>query len=140
MLRQGHQMQLVPYRIHARVTISTTLHGRNTSGRTGAGISTPSLRRGCRQLRRNGVKDWRCILWPSALGNLGLHCLGEPAIHWRHLLPRHANVNVVVVILRRHIRRSRFGLHNHRFLSGLKPTSSRGDRRRGHPGFLLRVC
>ena len=85
---------------------------------------------------RNGVKNWCCILWPSALGNLVLHRLGEPVIHWRPLLPRHANVHVVLVILCRRFRRSRFGLCNHRFGGGLVPTRSRSSRRRGHPSCL----
>ena len=36
-------------------------------------------------------------LRPSALGNMVLHRLGAPGIYWRHLLPRHANVRVVVI-------------------------------------------
>ena len=79
------------------------------------------------------MNNWCCILWPSALGNLVLHRLGEPVIHSHHILPRRASVHIVVVILRRRFRRSRFGLRNHRFCGGLVLTSSRGGRRRGHP-------
>ena len=58
------------------------------------------------QLHQNGVKNWRCILWRSGLGNLVLHRLGEPVMRWHHLIPRHANVHVIVVILRGRFRRS----------------------------------
>ena len=44
--------------------------------------------------------------------NMVLHRLGAPGIHGRHLLPRHANIHVVVILLRRRRRRSRFGLRN----------------------------
>ena len=73
---------------------------------------------------------------PSALGNMVLHRLGAPGIHWRHFLPRHPNVHVVLTLLSRRRRRSRFGSRNHRFSGGLVPTSPsrRGGRRRGRPG------
>ena len=71
-------------------------------------ITTRLLRHGCRQLHRNGVKNWRCILRPSALRHLVLHRLGEPIILWRLPFPRHANVHVVIVMLRRWFRRGRF--------------------------------
>ena len=83
---------------------------------------------------------WCCILTPSALGNLALYRLGEPVIHWRHILARHTNVHVVVVILRRRFRHSGFGLGNHRIFDGLIATSSRGGKRRGHYSSWLRVC
>ena len=81
------------------------------------------------------MKDWCDFLRPSAERNMVLNCVGAPGIHWRHCLPRHANVHVVVVLLRIHRRRSRFDSRNHRFRGGLVPTSSsrRGGRREGHP-------
>ena len=73
---------------------------------------------------------------PSALGNMVLHRLDEPGTHWYHLLPRHANVHVVVIHLRIHRRHGEFGSCNHRFCGGLVPTSSsrRGGRRKGRSG------
>ena len=62
----------------------------------------------------NGVNNWRCILWPSALRKLVLHRLEEPIIHSRHLLPWNANVLLVDIILPIWFKRSRFGLRNHR--------------------------
>ena len=53
MLRQRIQMPFGVDRMHARITISARLQGRDTRVRNGAGIST--LRRGCRQLHWNGV-------------------------------------------------------------------------------------
>ena len=78
-------------------------------------VLDPLLRRGRRQLHWNRLKDWCAILRPCALRNMVLHRLGAPGIHWRHLLPRHANVHVVVILLRRRRRRSRFDSRNHRF-------------------------
>ena len=72
----------------------------------------------------------------QCFGKLVLNCLGEPVIHWRHLLPRDANVHVVFVILCIRFRRSGFGLRNPIFRGGLVPTSSRGGRRRDHPSCL----
>ena len=63
--------------------------------RKGAGTPTPLLLRGPRQLHRNVVNNWRCTMWPRALGNVMLHRLREPHIHWRHLVPRHVNVDVL---------------------------------------------
>ena len=60
-------------------------------------------------------------MWPSSLGNMVLHRLGAPGIHWRHFLPRQANVHVVVNLLRRRRRRSRFGARNHRLEAVLYP-------------------
>ena len=65
-----------------------------------------------------------------------LHRLSGPVIYWRHFLPRQENVHVVVTLLRRRFRRSRFDLRNHRLIDGIVPTSSRGGRRTGHPGGL----
>ena len=95
---------------------------------------------------------WVPAVAPARREELALHSgaqrSGKPgaALSWRaryaltpsshDLLTRHANIHVVVVILRGRFRRSRFGLRNHRFWGGFVPTSSRGGRRRGHPGFL----
>ena len=73
---------------------------------------------------------------PSALRNKALHRLGALGINWHYLLPRHANVRVVVIFLRRRRRRRRLDSRNHRFRGGLVPTRTRcrGGRRRGQPG------
>ena len=82
------------------------------------------------------MKDWCGFLRPSAVRNMVLHRLGASGIHWRHLLPRHANVHVVGILRRRRRRRSRFDFRNHRFGGSLVPISSSrmGGRRRGRPG------
>ena len=79
---------------------------------------------------------------PITLGNMVLHRLGAPNIHWHHFFPRHANAHIVVILLRRRRRRIRFGSPDHRFLGGLVITSSsrRGDRRRVAPVALLRYA
>ena len=67
-----------------------------------------------------------------------LHRFGEPGLLWCYLLARHANVNVVVILLRKCRRRSRFDSRNHCICGGFVPTSS--SRRRGRPvGFALGV-
>ena len=115
MLRQRLQMRFGVNRIHARIAKPARLQDRNTRIRYGAGISKLLLRRGRGQLHRSRLKDWCSILRPSALRNMVLHRLGRPGIHWLHLLPRHANVHVVVILLHRPRRRGGFGSHNHRF-------------------------
>ena len=70
---------------------------------------------------------------PSGLGNMVLHPFSEPGVLWFHLLPRHAKVQVFIVILRCAFGRTRFGLRNHRFRGCLVLTRSRGGRPKGHP-------
>ena len=72
-------MRRVFYRTHYRVATSARLHDRNMRVYNGAGITKQVMHPGCRQLRQNGVQNTFCIL-PSALGNLGLHSLGERVI------------------------------------------------------------
>ena len=67
---------------------------------------------------------------------LVLHRLGEPVTHCRQLLPRHANVHVVLVITCERFMSSRFGLRSHRFCGGLVPTGSRVGSHWGHPNCL----
>ena len=48
-------------------------------------------------------------------GNVVLHRLAESGIHWPHVLPRHANVHIgIIFILRKRLRRNRFGVRIHR--------------------------
>lgn len=59
-----------------------------TTETRGAEISTLLLSGGCRHLHRNAVKNACRIMWPNALGNLMLHYLSKPGIHWRYFVWR----------------------------------------------------
>lgn len=72
----------------------------------------------------------------KTLHNLVLHRLGEPVIHCRHIPPGHAILHEVGLLLRSCVRRSRFGVGNHRSRGGLLPTCEIRRRRRRYGGGL----
>ena len=82
------------------------------------------------------MKNWRRILWPIVLRNMLLHRFGKIDNHWSHLLPRHANVHVVITVLHTRFGHIRFGHRYHRLRGHLVPTISRDGRSRGHLGYL----
>lgn len=104
-------MRLVVYIIHTRVSIAASY----TTETRGEEMVLESTRpTGAMRLPRAARERGEILALHYISKRVGKPCLGEPVVHQRYFLPRHNIAHEVGILLRRCLRRSRCGLHNHR--------------------------